>query len=85
MDWYWQAMLAGSSLIVLLSLWMYDFFPFHPEVASYHCAMLQLTLHLCLLQAQGNDQWKKATSIYEFSANHIDGNEVSLEKYKYVY
>jgi len=26
--------------------------------------------------------WKKAASIYEFSAIDIDGNEVSLEKYK---
>ncbi|CAG2194152.1 GPX4 [Mytilus edulis] len=28
------------------------------------------------------DWWKKAASIYEFSAKDIDGNEVSLEKYK---
>lgn len=26
--------------------------------------------------------WKKAQSIYEFSAKDIDGNEVSLEKYR---
>ncbi|KAK2176929.1 hypothetical protein NP493_630g00008 [Ridgeia piscesae] len=26
--------------------------------------------------------WKSAKSIYEFSANDIDGNEVSLEKYR---
>jgi len=28
------------------------------------------------------DWWKKAGSIYEFNAQGIDGNEVSLEKYK---
>jgi len=26
--------------------------------------------------------WQNAKSIYEFSANDIDGNEVSLEKYR---
>ncbi|KAF7692457.1 hypothetical protein HF521_010067 [Silurus meridionalis] len=31
--------------------------------------------------AQASD-WKKAKSIYEFSAIDIDGNEVSLEKYR---
>jgi len=28
------------------------------------------------------DWWKKAKSIYEFTALDIDGNEVSLEKYR---
>lgn len=28
------------------------------------------------------DFWKHAESIYEFSAIDIDGNEVSLEKYR---
>jgi len=28
------------------------------------------------------DDPKKATSIYDFTANDIDGNEVSLSKYK---
>lgn len=31
--------------------------------------------------AQVND-WRSAKSIYEFSAKDIDGNEVSLDKYK---
>ncbi|KAF4117876.1 hypothetical protein G5714_002429 [Onychostoma macrolepis] len=31
--------------------------------------------------AQAND-WQSAKSIYEFSAKDIDGNEVSLEKYR---
>ena len=36
------------------------------------------------LQATSTDKnaYKKAGSIYEFSAKDIDGNEVSLEKYK---
>lgn len=28
--------------------------------------------------------WQSAKSIYEFSAKDIDGNEVSLEKYRYI-
>lgn len=32
--------------------------------------------------ATDKDWWKKAASIYEFKADDIDGNEVSLEKYK---
>jgi len=32
--------------------------------------------------ASGGDSWKNAKSIYEFTVNDIDGNEVSLEKYK---
>ncbi|KAL1251373.1 hypothetical protein QQF64_019169 [Cirrhinus molitorella] len=28
------------------------------------------------------EDWKSAKSIYEFSATDIDGNEVSLEKYR---
>lgn len=28
------------------------------------------------------DDWKAAKSIYEFSAKDIDGNEVSLERYR---
>lgn len=28
------------------------------------------------------DWWKKASSIYEFTATDIDGNDVSLEKYR---
>jgi len=29
-----------------------------------------------------NDAWKHASSVYEFRATDIDGNDVSLEKYK---
>ena len=35
-------------------------------------------------EAPDKDQWKKASSIYEFTCKDIDGNDVSLEKYKYV-
>jgi len=37
------------------------------------------------LEAEGKSSstdWKKAKSIYEFEALDIDGNNVSLEKYK---
>ncbi|CAH1272026.1 GPX7 [Branchiostoma lanceolatum] len=32
--------------------------------------------------ATGGEEWKNATSIYDFTAKDIDGNEVSLEKYR---
>jgi len=30
----------------------------------------------------GNDDYKKASSIYDFTAMDINGNQVSLDKYK---
>lgn len=45
-------------------------------------SVLLLLLSLALQCAQVTD-WKSAKSIYEFSAKDIDGNEVSLEKYRY--
>lgn len=35
-----------------------------------------------LLQCAQVDDWKSAKTIYEFSATDIDGNVVSLEKYR---
>jgi len=35
-----------------------------------------------MAEGKGNADWKSATSIYDFSAIDIDGNEVSLEKYR---
>lgn len=35
------------------------------------------------LQAKSKE-WKSAESIYDFSVKDIDGNEVSLEKYRYL-
>ncbi|GFO48097.1 glutathione peroxidase [Plakobranchus ocellatus] len=35
-----------------------------------------------VIMAAGGEEWKKAQSIYEFSALDIDGNDVSLEKYR---
>lgn len=32
----------------------------------------------------GNADYKKATSIYDFTVPDIDGNNVSLEKYRWV-
>ncbi|KAG7488060.1 hypothetical protein MATL_G00029270 [Megalops atlanticus] len=40
-----------------------------------------LSLLLQSVSAQG-EEWRTAQSIYEFSAKDIDGNEVSLEKYR---
>lgn len=36
------------------------------------------------LQAKSKEEWKSAESIYDFSVKDIDGNEVSLEKYRYL-
>jgi len=36
----------------------------------------------CKVSASGNDSWKTASSIYDFAVKDIDGNDVSLEKYK---
>lgn len=36
------------------------------------------------LQAKSKEEWKSAESIYDFSVRDIDGNEVSLEKYRYL-
>uniref|UniRef100_A0A3B3UD84 phospholipid-hydroperoxide glutathione peroxidase n=1 Tax=Poecilia latipinna TaxID=48699 RepID=A0A3B3UD84_9TELE len=38
--------------------------------------------YLLIFQCAQVDNWKTAKSIYEFSATDIDGNEVSLEKYR---
>lgn len=32
--------------------------------------------------AKSKEEWKSAESIYDFSVKDIDGNEVSLEKYR---
>uniref|UniRef100_A0A665TEV9 Glutathione peroxidase 4a n=1 Tax=Echeneis naucrates TaxID=173247 RepID=A0A665TEV9_ECHNA len=37
---------------------------------------------LCCEVCQFADEWQTATSIYNFSATDIDGNMVSLEKYR---
>lgn len=44
-------------------------------------ATVIFSLVLQTMSAQLED-WQTATSIYEFTATDIDGNEVSLEKYK---
>ena len=59
---------------------VYDF-GFHFANSTAH------TSYVSLLQAQGGkdkDWWKKAESIYEFTVKDIDGNDVCLDKYKYV-
>uniref|UniRef100_A0A8D3AND3 Glutathione peroxidase n=1 Tax=Scophthalmus maximus TaxID=52904 RepID=A0A8D3AND3_SCOMX len=38
-----------------------------------------------LAMSAPTEDWQTATSIYDFSATDIDGNVVSLEKYRYVY
>ncbi|GAB6028875.1 hypothetical protein CHUAL_004675 [Chamberlinius hualienensis] len=49
-------------------------------VKSLKCSVVLSSIRR-LTMASG-DNWKKAASIYEFNAVDIDGNEVSLEKYR---
>uniref|UniRef100_A0A667YHS2 Uncharacterized protein n=1 Tax=Myripristis murdjan TaxID=586833 RepID=A0A667YHS2_9TELE len=40
-------------------------------------------IHQCnILFFHSDIDWQRATSIYDFSANDIDGNVVSLDKYR---
>jgi hypothetical protein len=49
-------------------------------VLSWHCS--QLSYSKSSGEEKPKDWWKQAKSIYEFTATDIDGNEVSLEKYR---
>lgn len=51
-----------------------------PKVAARYIAF-SVPLKMASASA-GNVDYKHASSIYEFSAKDIDGNEVSMEKYK---
>lgn len=43
-----------------------------------------LFTHACFyFQSAQLEDWQSAKSIYEFTATDIDGNEVSLEKYRW--
>uniref|UniRef100_A0A3Q2PZV4 GPX4 peroxidase n=1 Tax=Fundulus heteroclitus TaxID=8078 RepID=A0A3Q2PZV4_FUNHE len=59
-----------------------DFNPDNPmSLAPAHfCSLTCVQFMFQCAQAAGD--WKSAKSIYEFSANDIDGNEVSLEQYR---
>uniref|UniRef100_A0A3B4D7M2 Glutathione peroxidase 4a n=1 Tax=Pygocentrus nattereri TaxID=42514 RepID=A0A3B4D7M2_PYGNA len=55
----------------------------HSYFESLACSLCSLPLiAFSLLQCAQANNWKSAKSIYEFSAKDIDGNEVSLEKYR---
>ena len=57
-----------------------------PFESSYICyfSVAEFCISLNLLQAAAQDP-HTATSIYDFSATDIDGNVVSLEKYRWGY
>uniref|UniRef100_A0AAQ4RE64 GPX4 peroxidase n=1 Tax=Gasterosteus aculeatus aculeatus TaxID=481459 RepID=A0AAQ4RE64_GASAC len=52
----------------------------------FHLCSFYLNIVYCNLSASPlrttRQDWQTATSIYDFSATDIDGNLVSLEKYK---
>ena len=52
----------------------------------FHASHLKKKECYPFTQASGTgasgDHWKTASSIYDFSARDIDGNEVCLDKYK---
>ena len=43
-----------------------------------------MDINLLVQASNDKNAWKAAKSIYEFSAKDIDGNEVSLDKYRLV-
>lgn len=54
---------------------------------GYNCILKISSLHLSLFssfffQSALTEDWQTATSIYDFSATDIDGNVISLEKYR---
>jgi len=55
-----------------------------PNFASSQdsCPAGELGEESCSSKMASKDAWKSAGSIYDFQAKDIDGNEVSLEKYR---
>jgi len=50
-----------------------------PIMGNLMVAYMSLSL---VLAGEAKDAWKSAASIYEFAAKDIDGNQVSLDKYR---
>ncbi|CAL1540069.1 unnamed protein product [Lymnaea stagnalis] len=69
---------SRSSFSSILQLLRPIEFSFQKVKYSYSIGSCASILNM----AAGGDNWKKAKSIYEFSALDIDGNNVSLEKYR---
>lgn len=63
-------------LEVNLTIWL-----FQPYLQQSYSVQSQTSYVMSMQCAQVGD-WQTAKSIYEFSAKDIDGNEVSLEKYR---
>lgn len=55
-----------------------------PSGDQANVTMCSQTESSCMssIQAKSKEEWKSAESIYDFSVKDIDGNEVSLEKYR---
>jgi hypothetical protein len=62
-----------------------------PKLSGNHQTSVGLTAKRCFVlttplkmasASAGKDDYKHAVSIYEFKAKDIDGNEVSMDKYK---
>ena len=74
---------------------MHSFFAYQPIRLPYYSAKSinfqeSGRISICVqlkfqAEAADKDAWKNAKSIYEFEALDIDGNSVSLEKYRYAY
>lgn len=40
-------------------------------------------IHNVIAKQSGNTDWKSATTVYDFTVKDLDGNDVSLDKYRY--
>lgn len=85
--------LAFGQCQILWNDWMCSLFDFHlfyfktiySLLFYVHFKSKLPSLNFFLpLQSAPTEDWQKATSIYDFSAVDIDGNLVSLEKYRYI-
>ena len=80
--WYQDGATFRSHFISIL----YKFTDFDECNSSKLLLICIIIVDINLLVQASNDKnaWKAAKSIYEFSAKDIDGNEVSLDKYRLV-
>ncbi|GIY52140.1 phospholipid hydroperoxide glutathione peroxidase [Caerostris darwini] len=73
---------GGFRTVLLLTLVSVASYMFLRRLLSWNSESKVIPFAANMATAPGNANWKSAKSIYDFSALDIDGNEVSLEKYR---
>ncbi|KFM83346.1 Phospholipid hydroperoxide glutathione peroxidase, mitochondrial, partial [Stegodyphus mimosarum] len=71
--------LLYSVVLIFLSVYGYMFLR---RIFAWNFQSKVVPFSATMATASGNVDWKTAKSVYDFSAKDIDGNEVSLEKYR---